>query len=327
LAIRLTEAAQIELSWNTISNQNYQLQFRSELAIPNPNQWRVLADGMQGDGNPAKVVDLEGPKSLTQRFYRVAIAGATTNVPPANPDPARLAWIAPGTFTMGSPTLEADRFSGEVQHTVTISQGFWMGKHEVTQGEYLAVMGSNPSYFTGDLQRPVEQVSWNDATNYCGKLTAQERGAGRLPAGYEYRLPTEAEWEYACRAGTTTATAYGDSLSSAQANFNGNNPYGGAAVGPYLERTTAVGSYAPNAWGLYDMHGNVWEWCLDWWGDYPSGSVTDPKGPASGSLRMIRGGAWNIRGGYCRSADRGGWSGTGAGKSVHGFRAVLSPGQ
>jgi formylglycine-generating enzyme required for sulfatase activity len=166
-------------------------------------------------------------------------------------------------------------------------------------------MRANPSSITGDLDRPVEMVTWNNAVAYCTNLTAQERTAGRLPAGYEYRLPTEAQWEYVCRAGTTTATAYGNSLSSTQANFRGDYPYNGGAKGPYLERTTKVGSYTPNEWGLYDLHGNVWEWCADWFvSSYPGGSVTDPKGPSSGSNRVLRGGGWYGHGQSCRSASR-----------------------
>jgi formylglycine-generating enzyme required for sulfatase activity len=236
-----------------------------------------------------------------------------------------MVWIAPGTFTMGSPASEPDRSSDEGPLTVvTISRGFFLGNREVTQREYMGVMGGNPSYFTGDLDRPVEQVSWNDALSYCEKLTQQERTAGRLPEGYEYRLPTEAQWEYACRAGTTTATAYGNSLSSAQANFIGEYPYNGGAAGPRLGQTAKVGSYTPNAWGLYDMHGNVWEWCADWYsGSYSGGSVTDPGGPSSGSRRVVRGGGWlNFFGRDCRSANRGGndpsfWSFEG------GFRTAL----
>jgi formylglycine-generating enzyme required for sulfatase activity len=279
-----------------------------------------------------------------------SVLAASENSPPVNPDPEHLVWIKPGTFTMGSPATEQDRMDDREgpQTQVTISQGFWMSKHETTQEEYQSVMGTNSSYFQGwklfrlrvwqavmgtnqsrfkgDTKRPVETVSWHDATNYCAKMTAGERAAGRLPAGYEYRLPTEAEWEYACRAGTTTATAYGDSLSSTQANFAGNKPYGGAANGPYLENTTKVGSYAPNAWGLYDMHGNVWEWCWDWYGPYPGEGVIDPRGPNTGSDRVFRGGGWNSYGGDCRSADRDyGWPDY-RGRNG-GFRPVLAPGQ
>ena len=216
-----------------------------------------------------------------------------------------MVWIRPGTFMMGSPSGEVDRESDEKQHEVTLTQGFWLGKYEVTQEEWEDVMGNNPSHFTAFGKRaPVEQVSWEDAKAFCQKLNEREEKAGRLPGGYKYSLPTEAQWEYACRAGTKTPFAFGNSLSSKQANFDGNYPYGGASKGPYLDKTVAVGSYSPNAWGLYDMHGNVWEWCEDSYGDYPSGPVTNPVGPASGSLRVDRGGSWDNYAKYCRSAIR-----------------------
>jgi formylglycine-generating enzyme required for sulfatase activity/microsomal dipeptidase-like Zn-dependent dipeptidase len=257
----------------------------------------------------------------------VSLAAVLTVDPPQNPDPAHLAWINPGTFMMGSPTNEMDRDPDEGPQTqVTLSQGFWMSKHETTQEEYLAVMGSNPSFFTGNLKHPVEMVPWDDATTYCARLTDRERAVGQLPVGYEYRLPTEAEWEYACRAGTTTATAYGDSLGSAEANFDGDFPYGGAHLGSYLQATTPVGSYPPNAWGLYDMHGNVREWCLDWYGVYPGGSVTDPRGPLTDPFRGIRGGDWISHGRNSRSASR---YHADPGKVInggYGFRPVLAQG-
>jgi formylglycine-generating enzyme required for sulfatase activity len=156
-------------------------------------------------------------------------------------------------------------------------------------------------------------VSWDDATNYCAHLTQQEQAAGRLPVGWVYRLPTESEREYACRAGTTTAFNFGSAIHGGMENFYDYYEYD-ASIGdiyvsnpaiPWLARTTTVGSNQPNAWGLYDMHGNVWEWCQDWYGSYPAGSVTDPQGPTSGSSRVIRGGSWYGYGRYCRSAYRG----------------------
>jgi formylglycine-generating enzyme required for sulfatase activity len=248
--------------------------------------------------------------ATTNTGFRVVLAQPVLQVP------ANMVFIQAGTFTMGSPQTEPARDIDEGPQTaVTISRGFWIGRYEVTQAEYLDVMGNNPSFFTGDLNWPVERVSWTDATDYCAQLSARERLAGRLPVGYEYRLPTEAEWEYTCRAGTTTAFHYGNELRSGMSNFDGQYEYpscGGEPYycynpsGIYLERTTVVGSYAPNTWGLYDMHGNVWEWCLDWYGPYSGGSVTDPAGPASGSARVFRGGGWNGYGYVCRSAYRSG---------------------
>ena len=208
--------------------------------------------------------------------------------------------IEPGTFMMGSPSSERNREDDERQHRVTLTKAFWLGKYEVTQSQWKAVMGNNPSHFTGN-DLPVEKVSWEDAMAFCRKLNQMD---SNKPRGYVYGLPTEAQWEYACRAGTTTATAFGDSLSSREANFDGNYPYGGASKGPDLKRTTAVGSYRPNAWGFYDMHGNVWEWCQDWYGDYPGGRVTDPVGFSSGADRVERGGSWVNFGRFCRSAYR-----------------------
>src|SRR5439155_15522107 len=243
-----------------------------------------------------------------QRFYRAVSvpAAADTN----------LVFIQPGTFTMGSPTNEAERRPDESQHIVTISRGFWMEKLLVTQGDYLAVVGSNPSYFTSvngysdDLTRPVEQVNWYDATNYCALRTQQERAGGLIPTNYVYRLPTESEWEYADRAGTTTAFYLGSGLHSGQANFNGYMEYDASVgtiynpTGIYLGQTTAVGSYAANGWGLYDMIGNVNEWCQDWYGAYPGGSVIDPQGLVTGSDRVVRVVGWSHGARDCRSANR-----------------------
>jgi formylglycine-generating enzyme required for sulfatase activity len=195
-----------------------------------------------------------------------------------------------------------------------------MGKYEVTQAEWQAVMGSNPSTYVGP-NLPVDSVGWNDGIAYCAALTAREQAAGRIPSGYQYRLPTEAEWEYCCRAGTTTEWNVGTSLSCGQANFRG--VLGGGFCG-HPEQTTCVGSYAPNAWGLHDMHGNLWEWCLDAWdgaANYPSGAVADPY-VSSGPNRVTRGGSYHDNSDWCRSALRVGCICVGYN---HGFRVVLAP--
>ena len=252
----------------------------------------------------------------SKRFYRVL-----GERPPPNPDPDHLVWIPSGTFTLGSPSTEQDRNSQEGPQTqVTISRGFWLSKHETTQEEYLAVMGSNPSAHTTDLTCPVERVSWDDATNYCGKLTIRERAAGRLPSGYGYRLPTEAEWEYCCRAGSTTRFGYGDDPAYTQL---GDYAWHYANSG---SMTHPVGGREPNGWGLYDMHGNVWEWCSDWWGTYPGGSVMDAPGPNTGSDRVVRGGGWNNFGWLCRTAYRYSYSPDYRSSNL-GFRPALAPGQ
>jgi formylglycine-generating enzyme required for sulfatase activity len=228
----------------------------------------------------------------------------------------KLVYIPAGKFQMGSPETEADREPKELLHEVTTTRPFYMGAYEVTQGEWQKVMGkASPSLFNanrgGGPDHPVENMKWYAAVDFCDKLTAlpEEKKEGRV-----YRLPTEAEWEYACRAGTATPFHYGKSLSAAQANFNGNFPYGGAGKGPYLRKTSKVGSFAPNAWGLYDMHGNVAEWCSDFYDPnyYRDSPKDDPKGPAKGVLptdykdfyRVVRGGCWLDEAAACRSAYR-----------------------
>ncbi len=289
------------------------------------NNWRFLTNLTPLLNSPHSVSDAEA--ALAPRFYRAFSQQVPTNVATAD-----AVWIAPGSFIMGSPPTEAQRGADETQHAVTLTHGFYIGKHEVTQAEYLALMGHNPSFFTGDLNRPVDTVSWNDATDYCAQLTQRKQAAGRLPAGWGYRLPTESEWEHACRAGTATAFNFGSAIQGGMANFYNYYEYD-AAVGeiyisdpaiPYLGRTTAVGTYEPNAWGLYDMHGNVWEWCQDWYGAYPAGSVVDPQGPASGSQRVARGGCCGNGARCCRSAYR--FCGSPADAyNDFGFRTVLAP--
>jgi formylglycine-generating enzyme required for sulfatase activity len=222
---------------------------------------------------------------------------------------------------MGSPPGERERYDNEHQKPVSLSRGFWMGKFEVTQDQYEKVMGQNPSFFKDKPNNPVEQVSWPDAVWFCKRFTEQERRAGRLPAGWEYRLPTEAQWEYACRAGTTTATAFGNSLSSRQANFDGKYPYNGAEKGPYLERTEAVGRYPANAWSLHDMHDNVWEWCRDGYRDKLPGGADPFVAPEGAASRVLRGGSWGSHGRGCRSAVRGGSTPEGRDRSG-GFRVA-----
>ena len=208
--------------------------------------------------------------------------------------------IPAGKFLMGSPETEKERDPDETQHEVTLTQGFRMGVHEVTQAQYAQVMGKNPSEFKG-ATLPVEVVSYNDALEFCQKLSdlPAEKVAGR-----KYRLPTEAEWEYCCRAGTSTPFHFGNELNGTQANCVGESPYGTTQKGPFLAKTSPVGSYPPNAWGLHDMHGNVWEWCADRYGDYPKGPITDPRGPEVGSDCVLRGGSWIYVAALCRSAYR-----------------------
>ena len=221
----------------------------------------------------------------------------------------KLVLIPVGHFTMGTPRDEKDRtpFEGP-QHAVRITRPFYMGIYEVTQEEFENVPGTHPSFFKKvdgqDTSRfPVESVTYDESVKFCQKLSAlaTEKAANRT-----YRLPTESEWEYACRAGSSTAFTHGSQLSSAQANFNGWHPYGGADRGPYIERPTTVGSYKPNAFGLYDMHGNVFEWVLDWFdvGYYAKSEAADPKGPAGGKFRVLRGGSWQSVGSLVRSAER-----------------------
>ncbi len=212
--------------------------------------------------------------------------------------------IPAGSFQMGSTSNDDEK----PVHQVTLSKPFWMAKTEVTQAQWRQVMGSNPSNFKGDTL-PVETVSWNDAVKFCEKLTEQEQKAGRLPEGFEYTLPTEAQWEYACRAGTTGDHAGTlDAMAWYEEN-SGRQPH-------------PVGTRQPNAWGLYDMHGNVWEWCLDWHGNYASGNAVDPQGALSGSLRVIRGGSWFDLASICWSAFRY-FNSPGGTNFILGFRPLV----
>ncbi|MBR0237850.1 MAG: SUMF1/EgtB/PvdO family nonheme iron enzyme [Thermoguttaceae bacterium] len=242
---------------------------------------------------PIAVANTEQEPASVQKTPKKQIPG-DRKVETVNGVEFAFRWCPAGTFIMGSPTSEEGRWDSEKQHLVTLTKGFWMMETEITQKQWKAVMGNNPSYFIGD-DLPVENVSWNDCQEFCKKCAQ---------LGLPVQLPTEAQWEYACRAGSTTAYFWGNALNGDKANCDGNYPCGTTTKGKYLRRTTPVGSYAANAWGLYDMHGNVYEWCQDWYGDYPSGSVTDPVGPSSGSSRVIRGGGWDYDARDCRSAYR-----------------------
>ena len=241
-------------------------------------------------------------------------AGPTNVISPG------LVWIPPGEFVLGSPNEEKDRELDEGPLTrVSVPAGFWMSAHETTQADYEALMGRNPSQYTGDPLRPVEKVNWQEAVDYCRALNAREQAAGRLPDGYAFRLPTEAEWEYACRAGTTTRFSHGDDpgyLETPDYAWCGYNS--GSSTHP-------VGTRKPNPWGLFDLHGNVWEWCLDAWiGVYPGGAITNTAAAPQGSLRVARGGSWLYDPRFCRSANRDSYGMLNRCSDV-GFRVVLAP--
>jgi uncharacterized protein (TIGR02996 family) len=319
----------------------------------------VLADWLEEQGDPRGEL-LRLHVALRQRLANADLsaceervrtllaAGVRPCVPLlTNSVGMQLALIPPGVFLMGSPDSEVERQRDEApQHEVGISRPFYLGVYPVTQGQWQRVMGrwwqrltgSNPSWFcasgggkdevrgldTRDF--PVECVSWEEAVAFCGKLSElpEERRAKR-----RYRLPTEAEWEYACRGGAPSSTPFhfGNSLCSSQANFDGNHPYGAVARGPFLQRPTEVGAYqVSNGFGLYDLHGNVWEWCADWYGEhYYAGSPRlDPPGPSEGSGRVVRGGSWSHSGQLCRSADRYGHA-PGVRYAYIGFRVALVP--
>ena len=203
--------------------------------------------------------------------------------------------VSAGTFLMGTPDTEAERDDDEILHEVTLTQPFLVGKYPVTQEQWQSVMGRNPSYFQGG-NLPVEMVSWNDAHEFFQKV--------REKTGQAVCLPTEAQWEYTCRAGTSTPFHFGSVLNGTQANCVVVNHTATTETGPDLQKTSQVGSYAANAWGLHDMHGNVWEWCQDWYGEYSKEPVKDPQGVINGQYRVLRGGSWLYNAWGCRSGLR-----------------------
>lgn len=248
--------------------------------------------------------------------------------------------IPAGTFTMGSPSTEKSRGRDEDQVEVELTEPFLMGETEVTQAQWKAVMKTSTAEQVASKDGPLGRganlvdeasatgpdqpmcfVNWADALRFCEQLTELDREAGVIDEGFKYSLPTEAQWEYACRAGTTTVFAFGDTLTSDQANFFGKMPYGVDEEGEYREKTTVVKTFKPNAWGLYDMHGNLYEWCLDWYGEALEGGK-DPVGPAEGDGYIIRGGTWNRKATSCRSAYRYSSNPTARGYNI-GFRVVL----
>jgi uncharacterized protein (TIGR02996 family) len=290
--------------------------------------WLALADCLEETGEPERgelmrlrtallAADVECRPEMEVRLRALVDAGVRPVVPAVvNSVGMVMALIPPGGFWMGSPEDEPARHPDEgPRRRVTLTRPFYLGVHPVTQAQYERALRDNPSRFragaaevtlpagTDTSAFPVEQVSWHDADRFCRNLGSKptERAEGRM-----YRLPTEAEWEYACRAGSTTAYHFGDELPSTQANVKGDQPEGDLPPGPYLERPCEVGQYPPNAFGLFDMHGNVFEWCRDWHDEeyYRAGPAADPPGPRKGSQRVLRGGAWFYGARIARSAYR-----------------------
>jgi len=286
----------------------YAVEYVGDLTEPSESAWRCL-EFLQLPASPYLWADKSAP-ATGKRIYRVRLFESPTN----------MVFIPPGTFRMGSPQDEIGHKEWEGPQTaVTISKGFWMGKFTVTQGDYLTVMGNNPSHSTNDHDRPVDTVSWNDAVAYCATVTDQRRLTGEIPRGTAYRLSTEAEWEYACRAWTSTRFSHGDDPGNIK--LSDYAWYGD----PSIEgETHPVGQKLPNPWGLYDMHGNVLEWCQDWYARYDGGISLDPQGPTTGSARVARGGYWFDPAEACRSADRATFFPDYVDRNI-GFRIVLAP--
>jgi uncharacterized protein (TIGR02996 family) len=228
----------------------------------------------------------------------------------------QFAWVPPGVFLMGSPSTEVDRHEDEPQHRVRLTKGVWFGVYPVTQAQWHTMLGTGPSVFEGE-NLPVDQVSFLDCQDFCAALSRWD--------GKPYSLPTEAEWEYACRAGTTTPFHFGEVLDGTQANCDGHRPYGTGHEGPFLNRTTPVGSYLPNAWGLWDMHGNVLEWCQDFHKrPAPPVDADDPvnRQGSDSDFHVVRGGSWFSDARWCRSAFRN-WGSRGDRSKYRGCRVCF----
>ncbi len=299
-------------------------------------RWMILADWIEESDDPQRALLLRlhqrllatctEPDKHSERsaWQSQMIALLREGVRPVVPQVTRavasdvdmtFAWCPPGTFLMGSPVTEPERDDDETQHRVKLTQGFWLGIHQVTQAQWQAVLGSDPSHFKGG-NHPVETVSWEECQQFIDNLGSR--------TAQRFRFPSEAEWEYACRAGTTTPFHFGQGISTDLANYDGSFTYADGLVGVNRDQTTPVGSFPPNAWGLHDMHGNVWEWCGDWYGMYPQNDMVDPHGVKDGNDRVIRGGSWYRYPRYCRAAHRG-MRGPGFRSDYNGCRIVFCP--
>lgn len=277
-------------------------------AAAKAGQWRTF------DLHLAQMRRLKISLDTLQKFTRMQEPIANPEKPYRNPEGIDLIWCKPGTFQMGSPENEPGRKSYETQHEVTLTQGFWLAKTELTQEQWIAVMGTNPrTYASSDLKAPVENISWNEAMEYCRHLTDRARARGSLPPGWRYTLPTEAQWEYASRADGKTAYSFGDNPAELHKHGNYNDISGGftnadVAHDDGHKYTAPVASYPANDWGFHDMHGNVWEWCRDSFdpqdADYDAGAVRDPLG-SDGTQRVNRGGGFYSTTVYCLTAHRG----------------------
>jgi len=296
----------LTLSWPGAPGDLFQVQWKPNLADA---AWSPLAASLLTNVTTFSLVEAVAAQQQA-RFYRVQ------RLPRLQPL-EDMVWMPPGTFRMGTPTNDPSATPDELpQFTVTLTRGFWISRFEVTQSDYQNLMCTNLSGFIGNLDRPAERVSWNDAMEFCSRLTQQERQAGRLPDTHIYRLPSEVEWEYAARAGTTNRFSFGNdtSLLGSYAWYNANS---GATTHPVGERLT-------NPWGLSDIQGNVFEWCWDWIVTAPSEPATDFVGSTNGAYHAIRGGAWSFPAAYCRSSWRVGYSPSARTSNV-GFRIALAP--
>jgi formylglycine-generating enzyme required for sulfatase activity len=287
----------IDLKSGEVTQVRDGLDYPRNLLLPNSTDEQIISTQSSGSATSVKALQFTEPK-----------VGEIKTVNLSDGVKLDLVWCPAGSFMMGSPESEVGREKNETQHRVTLTKGFWLGKTEVTQRQWDAVMGSNPSKFKG-AELPVENVSWDDCLTFMWKLNVKLKTGGTKPG--KFRLPTEAEWEYACRAGTT-------------------GPYAGDldGMGWYSKNsgstTHVAGQKRANAWGFYDMHGNLWEWCQDWYGAYPTGNVTDPVGMVIGADRVFRGGSWFNGSSFNRSAYRGG--GVPSSSDVlFGFRVALAP--